>query len=383
MKRTPVELAAIASAAVPGLSPTAVTGDADDTADFDSALIIDSEKRRWRVRSPKHIEASTRLESERQVLRIFSANVRANLPFLLPTVAGTVRVGELTTFVYSHVSGKVEPIEVLLSGRATLGKEIGLALAAIHSLDADIVTSADLPSYTANEFRQRKLNELDQAATTGKIPSELLRRWEHALEDVALWRFSPTVVHGDFHEDNLVVHDGKLVAVTGWTDVRFADPADDFAWLTAIDDAEFVDTVVESYSAARGSDVDPHLMRRAALSAEFALAQWLVRAVNGTDPAVIADAEDMLMTLDSDIREHGGQKISIDPPTVAPQVSASVTVSAVSDEGDSDTPKPAPQTRAQAAAHHGTETTSIPVQASPEAESVDEEPASNKATDPS
>ncbi|WP_287931622.1 macrolide 2'-phosphotransferase [Arthrobacter sp.] len=310
---TAIELAAIASAAVPGLNVTAFGPEPDDAADFSSALLVDSENRRWRVRSPKHVEASARLETERQVLKAFSPAIRAELPFLLPTVAGTVRQGELITFVYSHIAGKPESIEELSSGGAALALEIGAAIAAIHDLPQELVTRADLPSYTANEFRQRKLNELDQAATTGKIPPSLLLRWEHAMEDVALWRFNASVVHGDLHEDNILLDGPRVTAVMGWTDLRVGDPADDFAWLVAINDPAFVDTVMQAYAAARHETPDPHLLRRAALSAEFALAQWLVKGVAADSARMVADAQGMLATLKADIDTHGGQPISTEP----------------------------------------------------------------------
>jgi len=318
-----IELAAVASAAVPGLNVTAFAPEPDDAADFSSALLVDSENRRWRVRSPKHVEASARLETERQVLRAFAPGIRAELPFLLPTVAGTVRQGELITFVYSHIAGKAESVEEMASGGAALAMEIGAAIAAIHDLPQELVTNADLPSYTANEFRQRKLNELDQAATTGKIPPSLLRRWEHAMEDVALWRFNASVVHGDLHEDNILLEGTQVTAVMGWTDLRVGDPADDFAWLVAINNPEFVDTVVQAYSAARRESPDPHLLRRAALSAEFALAQWLVKGFAADSARMVADAEAMLATLEADINAHGGQPISTEqspvPETPVPE----------------------------------------------------------------
>src|SRR6185312_11176746 len=130
-----------------------------------------------------------------------------------------VRQGELITFVYSHIAGKAETVEELESGSAALALEIGRAIAAIHDLPQELVTTFDLPSYTANEYRQRKLNELDQAATIGKIPPSLLRRWEHAMEDVALWRFNSCVVHGDLHEDNILLDNDQVSAVIGWTDL--------------------------------------------------------------------------------------------------------------------------------------------------------------------
>ena len=313
MRRKPIELAAIATAAVPGLTPTAVSSAPDDPADFDSALLLDSEGKRWRVRSPRHAEASARLETEFLVLRAFAPAVRAELPFLMPTVAGSVRLGSLTTFVYSHLSGRTRSVEELTSGPAGLGREIGSALAAIHDLPRSLVSNADLPSYTPNEFRQRRLNELDQAATTGKIPATLLRRWEHAMEDVSLWRFNPCVVHGDLHEDNLLVESGRITAVTGWTDLRIGDPADDFAWLVASNEQDFIDTVLSAYTSSRRDVPDQHLLRRAALSAEFALAQYLVKGLAAGDREMVSEAEGMLESLASDIAEYGGQPISVEP----------------------------------------------------------------------
>jgi macrolide phosphotransferase len=313
VRRKPIELAAIATAAVPGLTPTAVSSAPDDPADFDSALLLDSEGKRWRVRSPRHAEASARLETEFLVLRAFAPAVRAELPFLMPTVAGSVRLGTLTTFVYSHLSGTTRSVEELTSGPAELAREIGSALAAVHDLPRSLVSNADLPSYTPNEFRQRRLNELDQAATTGKIPAALLRRWEHAMEDVSLWRFNPCVVHGDLHEDNLLVEAGRVTAVTGWTDLRIGDPADDFAWLVASNEQDFIDAVLKAYTSSRRDVPDQHLLRRAALSAEFALAQYLVKGLAAGDQDMVREAEDMLESLASDIAEYGGRPISIEP----------------------------------------------------------------------
>jgi len=235
------------------------------------------------------------------VLRTFTPAIRAELPFLLPSVAGTVRQGTLSTFVYTHLAGSTRSIEELSGCSDALAKEIGVALAAVHDMPQSLVNNADLPSYTANEFRQRKLNELDQAATTGKIPTILLRRWEHALEDVALWRFNPCVVHGDLHEDNLLVEGDRVTALTGWTDLRIGDPADDFAWLVASNERSFVGAVLRHYTEARRDKADSHLLRRAALLAEFALAQYLVKALAAGHAEMTAEAEAMLKSLADDI----------------------------------------------------------------------------------
>ncbi|MCU1532811.1 MAG: aminoglycoside phosphotransferase [Arthrobacter sp.] len=295
------------------MTPTAVGSAPDDPADFDSALLLDSEGKRWRVRSPRHAEASARLETEFLVLQAFVPGIRAELPFLMPTVAGTVRQGPLSTFVYSHLAGTTRSVEDLSNGSATLAQEIGAALAAIHDLPHSLVSNADLPSYTPNEFRQRRLNELDQAATTGKIPPLLLRRWEHAMEDVSLWRFNPCVVHGDLHEDHLLVDGDRVTAVTGWTDLRIGDPADDMAWLVASNEQDFVGAVLAHYTYSRRDVPDAHLLRRAALSAEFALAQYLVKGLAAGNHDMIHEAETMLTMLADDVADYGGQPISVEP----------------------------------------------------------------------
>lgn len=327
VNRTPMELAALASAAIPDLSPTGVVGSPDDPRDFSAAVVFDGRGSQWRVRSPRHEEAAMRLETELQVLSGFTAGIRAALPFRVPSVAGAVRIDGMRTFVYHDIPGVEMELEDLASLGGRTAEDIGRVIAAVHALPAEVVEHADLPVYTADQFRQRRLNELDQAATTGRIPAVLLRRWEDALEEMELWDFAPVVTHGDLHEDNLLVDQDRLVSVTGWTDLHIGDPAEDFAWLASSGDQEFTETVVTAYwkHRAGGTVRDEHLMRRAVLAAEFALAQWLVRGLAAEDEDMAAEAEAMLGELRSDVEEHGGQEISAAPrgphavPPLAPE----------------------------------------------------------------
>lgn len=338
-----MELAALASAAIPDLSPTGVVGSPDDPRDFSAAVVLDRQGNRWRVRSPRHEEAAMRLETELQVLSGFTPAVRAALPFRVPSVAGAVRLDGLRTFVYHDMPGRELEIEELAGLGARGVDDIGRVIAAVHALPVEVVENADLPVYTADQFRQRRLNELDQAATTGRIPALLLRRWENALEEMELWDYTPVVAHGDLHEDNLLVDHGRVVSVTGWTDLHIGDPADDFSWLASSGDHEFTDAVVKAYWQHRtgGAVADEHLMRRAALAAEFALAQWLVRGVANDDEDMAAEAEAMLLELRGDVEDHGGQEISLAPsgprPVTTPVAAAAAVAAA---EADPSTPTP-------------------------------------------
>ncbi len=295
-------LAALAAAAVPGLAPTGVAESPDDPHEFESVVVFDDKRQRWRVRRPLTEQAAMRLETELQVLAGFTPSVKAGLPFRTPSVAGAVRQDQLRTFVYQDMPGAVLGLEELVAADARTAQDIARAMAAIHGLDEQVVREADLPAYTAEDVRTRRLNELDQAATTGRIPPVLLRRWEAALEEETLWRFEPVPVHGDLHEDNLLFERGRLVGVIGWTDLHIGDPAEDLAWLASADDPEFAASLLQAYRERRdeGADAsapDPHLMRRATLAAEFALAQWLVRGVDRRDATMIAEAEQMLAEL--------------------------------------------------------------------------------------
>ena len=71
MTLSPLQLAAIVSAGVPGIYPVATAAAPEESAEYDTAIITDSADRNWRVRAPRNHDASMRLEAEHQVLRSF------------------------------------------------------------------------------------------------------------------------------------------------------------------------------------------------------------------------------------------------------------------------------------------------------------------------
>ncbi|MGO1320499.1 MAG: phosphotransferase [Galactobacter sp.] len=310
MERSPYDLAAIATAAVPGLNAVQVGRLPDAPEDFDAALVVDDEGTRWRVRSPKHVQAALKLDTELRSLGGLSSGVRATLPFAVPSVAGTVRQGELKTFVYHHLQGHQLPLEELLSS-PSMAHQVGMAISAIHEIDRPTVARSGLPVSTPEEFRVALLSELDQVAGSGKVPNRLLRRWENAMEDAGMWRFNAAVVHGDLHEEQIFVDQGKIVAVTGWSDLHIGDPAEDLGWLLALEQRATMERVVTAYVQRRATAADPHLLDRATLHAEFALARWLARAISRDDLERVAQAEGLLAELDANIAELGDLPIGV------------------------------------------------------------------------
>jgi aminoglycoside phosphotransferase (APT) family kinase protein len=295
-------LAALASAAVRGLQPVRTRGPVAGTTNFDTAVVEDDRGRSWVARAPRHATAGAALECELQLLAGLAEPGRAAaLPFAVPQPAGTVPLPEGgRCVVYPYLPGApLHPGE--LRPGPGLAAHLGRSLAALHDVPHRVVEDAGLPVYEAAEYRERRLAELDRAASTGHVPAALLTRWEKALEDVGRWRFQPAVVHGDLVAEHVLVADGRVVGVLDWAEAKVADPADDLAWVAVGADTEALDSVLEAYALGRAEQPDRHLATRARLAGELALARWLLHGVTTDDAGVVDDAVQMLRDLDSDV----------------------------------------------------------------------------------
>jgi len=297
--KSPLALAALASAAIRGLEPIHTRRLEATADDVDSAVIEDNLKRVWVVRAPRTPAAGIRLEQETQLI----AQLISWLPFSLPQAEGTaaLRTGGHAV-VHRQLSGHpIRPLELL--HRPGLATMYGRAVAAIHDLPIRLIEEAGLPVYSAEEYRFRRLAELDRAAATGQVPHRLLARWERAVEEVGVWRFVPCCVHGDLAGDNVLVDGDTITGVVEWSETRVADPADDLAWLAIGVTEPALDGVLAAYIAGRRDPPDGSLRRRARLSAEFALARWLMHGVSTDDQEIIDDAVQMLADLDLSVRD--------------------------------------------------------------------------------
>ena len=298
MTRSPLALAALATVAVPGLDAVDVRRPRHPTTGTDSAIVIDAEGRRWVVRAPQGPATGAALEAEVGLLGGLAAHVDAGLlPFDVPRPTGFAELPEGgRAVVHPQLPGRPLRLEDLGPGPG-LAAEVGRAIAAIHELPPETIEDAGLPVYEADAYRRRRLTEVDEAARTGRVPTGLLRRWEHALEDVSLWRFRPVVVHGDLSADHVLCSGERPVAVLGWSEAKVADPADDLAWLLVAAPHEGVDAILEAYNMRRTELRDPHLADRALLAGELALARWLLHGVRLEDGAIVEDATAMLAEL--------------------------------------------------------------------------------------
>ncbi|MCL2849294.1 MAG: phosphotransferase, partial [Micrococcales bacterium] len=149
---------------------------------------------------------------------------------------------------------------------------------------------------------------------TGYVPPSLLARWEQRLENVAWWRFRPTVVHGDMVAERVLVHDDgtdqhSVTGILGWSSAQVADPADDLAWFLVAAAADSAASVLDSYVQHRTGMADPHLTDRAALAGELAIARWLLYGAAAGDEDIVADAVGMLADLETQVAELTGDAL--------------------------------------------------------------------------
>ena len=326
-RKSPLELAALATAAVPGMRVTA-------------------------LRPPTYSDELSALEATSGILdRLGQAHDHDYIPFDVPRLAGQVKTSGGGTVYVHRDPGGTAPTDEDLETDPLLPASLGRALAALHNLPETVFSSIGLPTYTAIECRDRSLALLDEAAREVAIPAALWSRWEAALEDVSLWRFPSAPIHGDIQERCLSVKRGSLLAIGGWTSAHVGDPALDIAWVQATASDAFLDRFRETYGHERRA-TDLHVFTRAQLMSEIALVRWLVHGLHAEDASVIDEARAMLDDLAKDLDgepllpSHAsamGARISLTPvesPSASPIEASEPTPSAAdhADEDDSNEP---------------------------------------------
>ena len=348
---SPLALAALAAVAVPGLDPVRLTLPQEESPALRVVGVIDTQGRHWEVLQARTDEEWDLLESEAGVLRRIGRAVddgRASFDGARP--AGSLHQDGVRIQVRSHVEGRPVDAAALHPGPG-LSAGLGRALGELHELSTSVISEAGMPVYDADDVRDRWLAVLDDAAATGKVPSALLSRWEQALEDTALWRFKPTVVHGDLAEENILTAGGAVVAVRGLNQAHVGDPAEDMAWIYSTAPVDCLESIESAYDTARSEGVDKHLRDRAELVSEMSLARWLLHGIGSGRQEVIDDAVSML----ADLAEQVGREPLVAPhsPRLAPvpgerrrsgprAVTREVDMMPVEDEDDDPFPVPPP-----------------------------------------
>ena len=170
-------------------------------------------------------------------------------------------------FVTAAVAGETIARRILrdepfAAARRALAGQMGVALAAIHSIDpaplAWLERGDELDKYRAI------IDELELR----RPAFELALRW---LEEHRPPTAEATVVHGDFRLGNLIVDEAGLAAVIDWELAHVSQPMEDLGWLcvrawrfgspSPVAGVGTYDDLFDAYAAATGSPVDRETVR--------------------------------------------------------------------------------------------------------------------------
>jgi hypothetical protein len=317
MARSLLILASLAKDAVAGLDFVQVKElGGQDEGKFDSVLLTSVAGNHYVLRSPANADAVTELDAELKVIRLLS-NSREKLPFTFTDMMGVAeepkgRRSYLFNFVYGN------PIEVgAIDASGNLVASIARGVAAIHNLPRNLVETSGLPQYAPVDIVRARITELDRAAQTGRVPGVVLSRWERALEDVNLFRFQTTVIHGNLNGDNLLEQDQAVSGVLNLGSLRIGDPAEDLAWLMSGEDEDLAYNLLLAYQRERVS-ADANLRQRANLYSELMLARLLLQGLALGDEVDVENAVSYLLLLAANV--ESGIAPSLAPTGMAPQV---------------------------------------------------------------
>ena len=309
MARSHFTLAALATSAVAEFDVAGVQSFGSlGQGDFDSALLTGRDGRHWIVRVPRSERAEAEQSADLVALRALSAGVRGRLPFAVSTFAGQVPVAGTRAVVYEFVYGTKPSMSQITPELAT---SIGAGVAAIHALPTSFIVDAGLPGHSAVDGHRAAITLIERAAATGLVPVALLRRWEHASSESALWQYTPTVINGSFGSDSVLAASDELTGVLGWHGLRVGDPALDLQWLLGCTQPGATDAAFDAYGAARGQ-IDRQLRQRATLLAELEVARWLLHGTEVRSTEIVDDAVEMLSALTDDAQKTLGSTVSGD-----------------------------------------------------------------------
>ncbi len=293
MGRQALISAALAADAVPGKNFRHFQKPEGQT-DLELLRLWDDQGHSYELKAPANPVGERELATELSVLKVLR-NFSSDLPFEIPELLGQTTDADGARISVLTLLGGSEP-DLTKFGPGAFSKSFAQAMAALHSIQNAKVIEAGLPDYVATQILHNKVIELDRIAATGRVPSLLLQRWEQALEDVGLFRFHPTITHGAINQENVLVEAQTLIGLTGWNSLSVSDPAEDFRWLVGGALQSTAEDAILHYRALR-PQADENIAQRAVLYSELELGSWLTHCVEEGDPAKIAQAEDLIEDL--------------------------------------------------------------------------------------
>lgn len=286
-------LAALAADAAPGFTFRSYRR-VETNPDIDQLQLWDQDGASYQLLIPATPAGESEVAIELQALKIIEPHqelLGIDTPRLIGQSMDSDGAGAL---LLTLLGGETTDLAKYAPG--LFSKSVGEVLARIHNLSPDIIREAGLLEYDAASILRHKVAEIDSIAQTGRVPAALLSRWEAATEDIGLFRFHPTVIHGNVSQETVMVSAQEVNGLSGWSSLKVGDPAEDLRWLTGGALRTTLEDTILNYRATRET-ADENISQRAQLYSELELGSWLVYCIANKDEKQISQAEDMIAEL--------------------------------------------------------------------------------------
>ncbi len=293
MLRPSLILAALAADAAPGITFRNYLR-SDANPDIDQLQLWDEDGISYQLLIPATASGESELATELQALKVISP-LRDQLELEIPTLIGKTKDSDGSTAVLMTLLGGESP-DLAKFAPGDFSKSLGEAISRLHNLDPAVLRASGLVEHDADTILRQRVAEIDAIAQSGRVPAALLSRWEAATEEVGLFRFHGTVVHGNLSQETIRVSGQKVTGLAGWSSLRIGDPADDLRWLTGGALRTTLEDAMLNYRANR-SQADENIGQRAQLYSELELGSWLLHCLESEDEKEIAIAENMISEL--------------------------------------------------------------------------------------
>lgn len=254
-----------------------------ETGMWNSTCILGDDRDRWvaRIARPPALELRRGLTAQR-----LAAAAGVNVPMLIHTSVEIPGGHGFLWTLESFVKGQgFYPSQLEREARLSVARHMGDQLSRLHTIEVGAFGPLD-PSLTGTadpqesggwhdwlDGREECLERAFAIADLGERGQEIVREALSRLRDSDPGK--PRLCHGDFADDNLIIHDGKLAAVIDWNNVLGCDPAFDLAYGYLWNgDEECFSTLLACYAETSGKEPAP--LRQRALDHRTLHAAWLI-----------------------------------------------------------------------------------------------------------
>ncbi len=251
---TPAECEEAIRSALPGFSFERVTGEYHGWSFW--TFVVDGE---WIFRFPRRDGEAQQLERE----FILLPTLAARLPAAIPRYDYRGEWNDRPFGGYRLIEGApVKPPPA--PGDATLAREIGELLTALHNFPTEMAASrwseADPGARWLKQQRAFQAECAERAFPVlsprdRMVASDLFRRFNRELCNTGA---GLTVAHCDLGLEHVLGRDGHVSGVIDWSDAAIGDPAIDFAGILGSSSSQWLHLVVEYYDRPTGD----HFMAR-------------------------------------------------------------------------------------------------------------------------